>query len=127
MDHEDGDGDGAGLDGGVDGDSGGWRRPPEAIPAVFPPSDLLWRQPSVFCFVVLCFSAASSRSPSGAIFRVGFRSRRSRGRKDRQQRSHEAPEGGPLTAKESGRVGHPLFGPQASPRLLPSLPSLLPS
>ena len=44
MYHEDGDGDGAGLDGGVDEDSrGGWRRPPEVIPVVFPPSDLLWR------------------------------------------------------------------------------------
>ena len=38
MDHEDGDGDGAGLDGGVDGDSGGgWRSLPEVIPVVFPP------------------------------------------------------------------------------------------
>ena len=49
VDHEDGDkdgdGDGAGLGGGVDGDSGGggWRRPPEVIPAAFPPSDLLRR------------------------------------------------------------------------------------
>ena len=48
MDHEDGDGYGAGLDGGVDGDSrGGWGRPPEVIPAAFPPSDLLRRQPSI--------------------------------------------------------------------------------
>ena len=59
VDHEDGDedgdGDGAGLGGGVDGDSGGgWRRPLEVIPAAFPPSDLLRRQPSVFSFVVLC-------------------------------------------------------------------------
>ena len=55
MDHEDGDGDGAGLHGGdgevlaVDVDDehagGGWS-PPEAIPAAFPPSDLLRRQPS---------------------------------------------------------------------------------
>ena len=48
MDHEDddedGDGDGASLGGGVDGDpGGGWRRPPEVIPAAFPPSDLLRR------------------------------------------------------------------------------------
>ena len=56
MDHEDGDGDGAGLGGGVDGDSGGgWRRPPEVIPAAFPPSDLLRRQPSVSYFVVFVF------------------------------------------------------------------------
>ena len=46
----------------------------------------------------------------GAIFIVGFRSRRSRERKDRRQRSHEAPEGGPHAAKEYGRVGHPLLG-----------------
>ena len=60
MDHEDGDGDGAGLGGGVDGDSGGgWRRPPEVIPAVFPPSDLFRRQPSISLFLVLCFYAAS--------------------------------------------------------------------
>ena len=73
MDHEDGDGDGAGLDGGVDGDSGGgWRRPPEVIPVVFPPSDLLRRQPSVFCFVILCFSAASSRNSLGDYFYSRF-------------------------------------------------------
>ena len=60
MDHEDGDGDGAGLDGGVDGDpGGGWRNLPKVIPAAFPPSDLLRRQPSISCFVVLCFSTAS--------------------------------------------------------------------
>ena len=29
---------------------GGRRSPPEVIPAVFPPSDLLRRQPSVSCF-----------------------------------------------------------------------------
>ena len=46
----------------------------------------------------------------GAIFIVGFRSRWSRGRKDRRQQSHEAPEGGPHGAKESGRVDHPLLG-----------------
>ena len=55
MDHEDGDGDGAGLHGGDDGEvlavdvddehaGGGWS-PSEAIPAAFPPSDLLRRQP----------------------------------------------------------------------------------
>ena len=65
------------------------------------------------CFMVSLFSATSSRSTSGAIFIVGFRSRRSRGRKDRRQRSHEAPEGGPHAAKESGRVGHSLLGLRA--------------
>ena len=42
----------------------------------------------------------------GDIFIVGVRSRRSHGKKDRRQQSHEAPEGGPHTAKESGHVGH---------------------
>ena len=47
MDHEDGDGDGAGLDGGVDGDSGGGMEESSGgDPAVFPPSNLLRRQPS---------------------------------------------------------------------------------
>ena len=30
--------------------AGGGCSPPEAIPAAFPPSDLLWRQPSVSLF-----------------------------------------------------------------------------
>ena len=69
MDQEDGDEDGDGLDGGVDGDSGGgWRRPPEVIPAVFPPTDLLRRQPSVSLFLVLCFSAAPLWKTSGDYF-----------------------------------------------------------
>ena len=73
MDHEDGDGDGAGLDGDADGDSGGGRRsPPEVIPAVFPPSDLLRRQPSVSCSVVLCLSAASFWKTSGDYFYSHF-------------------------------------------------------
>ena len=73
MDHEDGDGDGAGLDDDVDGDSGGgWRRPPEVIPAAFPSSDLLRWQPSVFCFVVLCFSTASFWKMSGNYFYSRF-------------------------------------------------------
>ena len=47
MDHEDGDGDGAGLDGGVDGDSGGGMEEPSGgDPAAFPPSNLLRRRPS---------------------------------------------------------------------------------
>ena len=47
MDHEDGDGDGAGLDGGVDGDSGGGMEEPSGgDPAAFLPSNLLRRQPS---------------------------------------------------------------------------------
>ena len=35
------------------------------IPAVFPPSDLLRRQPSASLFLVLCFSAASFWKTSG--------------------------------------------------------------
>ena len=73
MDHEDGDGDGAGLDGGVDGDSrGGWRSLPEVIPAAFPPSDLLRRQPSVSCFVVFVFLPASFQKLSGDYFYIRF-------------------------------------------------------
>ena len=73
MDHEDGDRDGAGLDSGVDGDAGGgWRRPPEAIPVVFPPSDLLWLQPSISLFLVWCFSVASLWKTSGDYFYSQF-------------------------------------------------------
>ena len=47
MDHEDGDGDGASLDGGVDGDSGGGIEEPfGGDPVAFPPSNLLRSQPS---------------------------------------------------------------------------------
>ena len=46
---------------------GGWS-PPEVIPVAFPPSDLLRRQPSVFCFVVLCFSAGSFQRTSRDLF-----------------------------------------------------------
>ena len=46
MDHEDGDGDGAGIDSGVDGDSGGGMEEPSGgDPAAYPPSNLLRRQP----------------------------------------------------------------------------------
>ena len=46
-------------------------RRPEEILAAFPPSDLLRRQPSVSCFLVLCFSAAS-RNSSGDYFYSRF-------------------------------------------------------
>ena len=73
MDHEDGDGDGAGLEGGVDGDSGGGKEEPsEGDSGDVSPSDLLRRQPSVSCFVVLCFSAASLRNSSGDYFFIHF-------------------------------------------------------
>ena len=51
---------------------GGWRRPPEVIPAAFPPSDHLRRQPSVSLFLVLCFSAASLWKTSGDYFYSHF-------------------------------------------------------
>ena len=76
MDHEDGDGDGADLDGGVDGDSGGgWRSLPEVIWRRFPPPIFSGGSLLTLYFMVLCFSAASLRNSSGAIFIVGFRSR----------------------------------------------------
>ena len=73
MDHKDGDGDGAVLDGGVDGDSGGGKEEPSGDDSGgVSPSDLLQRQPSVSCFVVLWFSAASSRNSSGDYFYSRF-------------------------------------------------------
>ena len=69
MDHEDGDGDGAGLDGGVDGDSGGGMEEPSGgDPAAFPPPIFSGDSLLTLCFVVLCFSAASSRNSSGDYF-----------------------------------------------------------
>ena len=89
---------------------GGWRRPPEVIPAAFPPSDLLQRQPSVSCFVVFYVSPPPPReTPRGTIFIVSFRSKGSFGKKDRRQRSHEAQIRGSHAAKESGRVGLPIL------------------
>ena len=73
MDHEDCDGDGTGLDGDFDGDSGGGMEEPSGGDSGgVSPSDLLQRQPSVSCFLVLCFSAASSRKPSGDYFYSRF-------------------------------------------------------
>ena len=73
MDHEDGDGDGAGLDGGVDGDSGvGMEKTSGGDSGGVSPSDLLRRQPSVFCFVVFCLSAASFWKTSGDYFYSRF-------------------------------------------------------
>ena len=69
MDHEDGDGDGAGLGGGVDRDSGGgMEKTSGGYSGGVSPSDLLRRQPSVFCIVVLCFSAASLLENIGGLF-----------------------------------------------------------
>ena len=91
MDHEEGDGDGAGLDGDVDGDSrgGGRQSPPEVIPTAFPPSDLLRRQPSVSLFLVWCFFPSPSGKRRGAFYRGVFRSRGCFWAKDRCKRGHE--------------------------------------
>ena len=74
MDHEDGDGDGAGLGSVVDGDSGGGMEKTSEGDSggVSPPSDLLRRQPSVSLFLVLCFSAASFWKTSGDYFYSRF-------------------------------------------------------
>ena len=74
MDHEDGDGDGAGLDGGVDGDSGRGMGEPSggdsgsvSPPPIFSGGNL---QSPVSWF--LCFSADSSRNSSGDYFYSRF-------------------------------------------------------
>lgn len=70
MDHEDGDGDGAGIDGGVDEDSGGGMEEPSGLirqrfpPPIFSSGSLL-----TLCFMVSCFSAAPfCESPVGHIY-----------------------------------------------------------
>jgi hypothetical protein len=47
---------------------GGWRSLPEVIPAVFPPSDPLRRQPSVSCFVVFVFLRRLLAKLLGGLF-----------------------------------------------------------
>ena len=110
MDHEDGDGDGAGLDGGVDGDSGGGMDEPSGGDSgSVSPSDLLRRQPSVSCFVVFVFlRRLPYETPRGTIFIVVFRSRRRHGDEDRRHWRLEAQVGGSHAVKESDRVGPPL-------------------
>ena len=71
MDHEDGDGDGAGLDGGVDGDSGGGMEEPSGGDSDgISPSDLLRRQPSVSCFVVFVFLRRLLARLRGGLFYI---------------------------------------------------------
>ena len=54
MDHEDGDGDGAGLDGGVDGDSGGGMEEPSGCDSGG--VSLLRSSPAAaFCLLFRCF------------------------------------------------------------------------
>lgn len=86
---------------------GGWS-PPEVIPAAFPPSDLLRRQPSDSLFRGFVFlRRLLSRKPWGGLYIVVFRSRRSFGKKDRRQRRPEGHFGGSHAVRESGRVGPP--------------------
>ena len=86
---------------------GRWRPPRQRPTGVFP----LQSAAPGLCFVVSVFRRRPPlENVGGTIFIGGFSSRRSRGRKDRRQRSNEAPEGGPHAAKESGRVGYPLLG-----------------
>ena len=95
MDHEDGDGDGAGLDGGVDGDSGGGMEKTSGGDS----GGVSW----------FCVSPPPPReTPRGTIFIVGFRSRRSHGDENRRHRSHEGKNKGSHAAKESSHVGPPI-------------------
>ena len=52
-----------------------------------------------------CFCGATSRERRGTIFIGGFRSKPSRWRKDRRQRSSEGQKGGSHAARYMGRVG----------------------
>ena len=86
-----------------------WRRwrPRRQRPAgVFP----LQSSAPGLCFVVSLFWRRSfSRKPRGGLYIVVFRSRRSFGKKDRQQRRPEGHFGGSHTVRESGRVGPSLL------------------
>ena len=78
---------------------------PEVIPAAFPPpifsGGSLLSPISWFCVS----PPPSSGKHRGTIFIVVFRSRRSFGKKDRRQRSHEAQNKGSHAARESSHVG----------------------
>ena len=62
-----GDGDDLAVDVDDEHAGGGWS-PLEVIPAVFPPPIFSGGSLLTLCFVVLCFSAASSRNSSGDYF-----------------------------------------------------------
>ena len=76
MDHEDSDGDGAGLDGHVDGDSGGGtEEPSEGDSGGVSP--LRSSPAAAFCLLFRGFCVSSPppcETPRGTIFIVGFRS-----------------------------------------------------
>ena len=81
-----------------------WRRwrPRRQRPAGVSPSNL---QLQVSVLVFLCFCGASSRERRGIILIGVFRSKRSRWRKDRRQRSFEDQKRGSHAAHVPGRVG----------------------
>ena len=111
MDHEDGDGDGAGLDGGVDGDSGGGMEEPSGGDSGGV-SPLRSSPAATLCLLFrgFCVSLPPPReTPRGTIFIVVFRSRRRHGDEDRRDRRLEAQDRGSHAAKESGHVGPPLL------------------
>ena len=111
MDHEDGDGDGAGLDGDVDGDSGGGTEEPLGGDSGGV-SPLRSSPAAAFCLLFRGFCVSPPppcETPRGTIFVVSFRSRQRNGDEDRRHQRLEAQDSGPHVAKESGRVGPPLL------------------
>ena len=91
MDHEDGDGDGAGLDVGVDGDSGGGMEEPSGGDSGGV-SSLRSSPAAAFCLLFRVFRVSPPpprETPRGTLFIVGFRSRRSHGDENERHRSHE--------------------------------------
>ena len=113
MDHEDGDGDGAGLDGGVDGDSGGGMEEPSGGDSGGV-SPLRSSPAAAFCLSVSWFSVSPPppfAKRQGTFFIGVFRSRRSRWTKDRRPRSSEGERAGPTWPGILGRVGPSHFQP----------------
>ena len=113
MDHEDGDGVGTGLDGGVDGDSGGgWRSLSKVIPAAFP--QLQSSPAAAFCLLFRYFFCVSPpppcETPRWTIFIVGFKSRRRHGDEDRRLRRLEAQDRAPTRPRNLAAWAH-LFRP----------------
>ena len=110
MDHEDGDGDVVGIDGGVDGDSGGGMEEPFRgdSGSVSPP---LRSSPTVaFCLLFRGFYVSPPppcTTSRGTIFIVGFRSRRRHGDENGRHRSNEGGERCSHVARESSHMGHP--------------------
>ena len=111
MDHEDGDGDGAGLDVGVDGDSGGGMEEPTGGDSGSV-SPLRSSPAAAFCLLFRVFRVSPPpprETPRGTLFIVGFRSRRSNGDENGRHRSHEGEKRWSHAARESDRVGPSSF------------------